>query len=60
MLVIATVALFLHLTTTNGEFSRYNPQWNGTSVVFDALDAHGSVMVSDPADLRGDKTGRCS
>jgi hypothetical protein len=51
MLVIATVALFLHLTTTNSEFGRYNPQWNGTSVVFDALDAHGSVMVSDPAAL---------
>lgn len=53
ILVVAAVALFLHLSTTDIEFSRYNPQWNGTSVVFDTLGNSGSVMVRDPADLRG-------
>lgn len=51
VLVIAMVALFLHLTSTDNEFSRYNPQWNGTSMVFDRLENRGSVMVRDPADL---------
>ncbi|MEN6341997.1 MAG: DUF4350 domain-containing protein [Methanospirillum sp.] len=53
ILVIAAVALFLHLSTTDIEFSRYNPEWNGTSQVFEALDNSGTVMVRDPAALRG-------
>jgi hypothetical protein len=54
VLVLATVVLFLHLTSTDGEFSRYNPQWNGTSVYFDRLVSGGSAMVDDPADLAGE------
>lgn len=53
ILVIASVTLLVHLTSTDGEFSRYNLQWNGTSVVFDTLEARGSVMVHDPAELQG-------
>ena len=53
VLVIAAVALFLHLSSTDTEFSRYNVQWNGTSEVFGALEGHDTVMVRDPAVLRG-------
>lgn len=53
ILLIAALALFLHLSSTSVEMSRYNPQWNGTSVVFDALEGRGSVMVRDPAELKG-------
>jgi len=52
ILVIAAVALFLHLSTTDIEFSRYNPEWNGTSQVFEALENSGTVMVRDPDALR--------
>jgi hypothetical protein len=53
VLVIAAVALFLHISSTDTEFSRYNLQWNGTSNVFDALEGRGAVMVRDPAALVG-------
>jgi hypothetical protein len=53
VLLIAVVALFLHLTATDVEFSRYNPQWNGTSAVFETLEDHGAVMVGDPSALAG-------
>jgi hypothetical protein len=53
ILVIAAVALFLHLSTTDIEFSRYNPEWNGTSQVFEALENSGTVMVRDTAALMG-------
>jgi len=53
VLLIAVVALFLHLTATDDEFSRYNPQWNGTSDLFETLEDRGAVMVNDPAALAG-------
>lgn len=53
VLIIAAVALFLHISSTDADFSRYNSQWNGTSEVFDALDGHDTIMVRDLAALRG-------
>lgn len=53
VVLIGTVALFLHLSSTDGEFSRYNPSWNGTSTYFSALDERGAVAVRDPAALAG-------
>lgn len=53
VLLIVVVALFLHLSATDVEFSRYNPQWNGTSTVFETLEDRGAVMVGDPAALAG-------
>lgn len=53
ILVIAAVALFFHLSSTDVEFSRYNLQWNGTSVFFDSLDSRGTTAVGDLALLQG-------
>jgi hypothetical protein len=53
ILLIAVVALFLHLSATDVEFSRYNQQWNGTSSVFETLEDRGAVMVDDPSALAG-------
>ena len=53
MLLVGTVALFVHLSATDAEFSRYNPSWNGTSAFFSALDERGAVGVDDPAALGG-------
>lgn len=53
LLLLAAIALFLHFSTTDDELSRYNPQWNGTSAVFEALEGRGSVEVRDPAELNG-------
>lgn len=51
--LIGAVALFVHLSTTDAEFSRYNPSWNGTSAFFAALDERGAVGVADPGELAG-------
>jgi len=55
-LLIAVVALYLHLSATGVAFSRYNPEWNGTSSVFEMLEDRGATMVDDPSELVG-KTG---
>lgn len=53
VLLIAAVTLVLHLSTTDLEFSRYNPGWNGTSTVFGTFEERGVVMIRDPAELAG-------
>lgn len=53
VLLIATIALVVQLSTSNDEFSRYNPSWNGTSAYFATLDARGAPTVADPALLAG-------
>ena len=53
VVLIGAVALFVHLSSTDAEFSRYNPSWNGTSAYFSALDGRGAVAVDDPAALAG-------
>ena len=60
ILLIAAIALFLHLSSTDDELSRYNPQWNGTSAVFEALEGRGSVRSGTlPSSMDG-ITRRCS
>jgi hypothetical protein len=49
--IAAILVLTAHLTSGNLEFSRYNTNWNGTSVFFSELDRHHSVNVLDPAEL---------
>ena len=56
VLVACAVALVVHLSATDAEFSRHNPSWNGSSSFYDALEARGAVEVGDPADLAG-RTG---
>jgi hypothetical protein len=53
VLVLALAVLLIHLTATSGEFSRYNPEWNGTSRFFDSLDRHQVTEIADPALLAG-------
>lgn len=55
ILIIAAVILFIHLTTTDTEFSRYNQQWNGTSTFFHELEGRGGQMIEDPKELRTKK-----
>ncbi len=51
VVLIGVVALTVHLSSSDDEFSRYNPSWNGTSAYFSALDGRGAVVVDDPAAL---------
>jgi hypothetical protein len=51
LIVIAAIALTVHLSTTNIEFSRFNREWTGTSEFFTQLEAHGAEDVVFPADL---------
>ena len=53
VVLIGVVALFVHLSSTDDEFSRYNPSWNGTSAYFSALDERGAIGVGDPTALAG-------
>lgn len=45
--------MLLHISVTNADYSRYNPEWNGTSVLFDMIDGAGGTMVTDPPNLPG-------
>jgi hypothetical protein len=51
LLVIAAIALTVHLSTTDIEFSRFNRGWTGTSEFFTELEAHGAEDVVFPVDL---------
>ena len=53
VLLAAAVALFVHFSATDAEFSRYNPAWNGSSAYYAALDERGAVPVRDLAALGG-------
>ncbi|MEN6341119.1 MAG: DUF4350 domain-containing protein, partial [Methanospirillum sp.] len=53
VVLVGVAALFVHLSSTDDEFSRYNPSWNGTSAYFSALDDRGAVAIDDPAALAG-------
>jgi len=48
---LSCIPLYLHLTTSTAEFSRYNTQWNGTSLFFGDLEERGAVMVTDLAGI---------
>jgi hypothetical protein len=47
--------LFVHLSTTDLEFSRFNTEWNGTSRFFWAFSAAGGTDVTDLAELGGEE-----
>jgi hypothetical protein len=51
LIVIASIALTMHLSTTDIEFSRFNREWTGTSEFFTELEVHGAEDVVFPADL---------
>ena len=53
VVLAAVVALFVHFSATDAEFSRYNPSWNGSSAYYAALDERGAVGIDDPAALGG-------
>jgi hypothetical protein len=44
---VSCIPLYLHLTTSTAEFSRYNSGWNGTSLFFEDIDGRGAVMITD-------------
>ncbi|WP_301663409.1 DUF4350 domain-containing protein [Methanoculleus frigidifontis] len=48
----------MHLASTTEEYSRYNIQWNGTSIFSDLAEERGAVEVRSPDDLAG-YTGAC-
>jgi hypothetical protein len=56
VVLIGVVALTVHVSSCDDEFSRYNPSWNGTSAYFSALEGRGAVAVDDPAALAGNAT----
>ncbi len=51
--MLGVVLVLLHLSATNADYSRYNPGWNGTSVLFDMIDEADGTMVTDPSHLSG-------
>jgi len=55
LLLISTLVLITHLSTTGEEFSRYNVGWTGTSDFFSTLDRHTTTDIASPSDLAGYK-----
>lgn len=53
ILILAAIVLFFHISSTDAEFSRYNIQWNGTSIVFDEFLVRGTVMLGDTTGMKG-------
>ncbi len=51
VVLAGAVALFVHFSATDAEFSRYNPSWNGSSAYYAALDERGAVAARDLAAL---------
>lgn len=52
LLAAAAALVPLHLSVTNEEFSRYNPQWNGTSAFYARFEDAGGVEADGPGDPR--------
>lgn len=44
-LLVCLCVILLHVSTNTDEFSRYNLQWNGTSVFFRSLDATAPIEI---------------
>jgi hypothetical protein len=51
LLLLGLFAALSHLSATTIDYSRYNPEWNGTSRLFQLMDDHGAIMVTRPVDL---------
>jgi len=54
--MLGVVLALFHLSVTTADYSRYNIEWNGTSVLFDMIDEAGGAMVTDPSLLPGQAT----
>jgi len=52
-IVLGVVLALFHLSATTADYSRYNIEWNGTSVLFDMIDEAGGTMVTDLSLLPG-------
>jgi len=48
-IVLGVVLALFHLSVTTADYSRYNIEWNGTSVLFDMIDEAGGNIVTDPS-----------
>ncbi|MDI9633960.1 MAG: DUF4350 domain-containing protein [Methanolinea sp.] len=48
------VLVLFHLSVTAEDYSRCNIEWNGTSLLFDAIDAAGGMALADYSLLSGD------
>ena len=53
MLAGAIILVALQFSTTNLEYSRYNPGWNGTSTFFGLVEAHHGVELHSAVQLEG-------
>ncbi len=53
IIVLGVVLALFHLSVTTADYSRYNIEWNGTSVLFGMIDESGGAMVTDPSLLPG-------
>lgn len=45
LILAGVIALLAHISGTTMDYSRYNPEWNGTSRLFQAMDERGAIMV---------------
>lgn len=57
ILVVGLVAALSHLSGTTVDYSRYNPEWNGTSLFFRAMEDRGAAMVANINDLKDTGNG---
>ena len=55
LLLVSSLTLVFHLSTTSEEFSRYNMGWAGTSDFFSTLDRHTTTDIFSPSALAGYK-----
>jgi hypothetical protein len=53
LIMSAAIALTVHFSTTDIEFSRFNREWTGTYEFFDQLAAHDEEDIFSPAELSG-------
>jgi hypothetical protein len=49
----AVILVALQFSTTNLEYSRYNPGWNGTSTFFGLVEAHQGIELHSATQLEG-------
>ena len=49
----AVILVAFQFSTTNLEYSRYNPSWNGTSAFFDLVETHHGIELHSATQLEG-------
>jgi hypothetical protein len=45
IVLLSAIAICMHVSTNNQEFSRYNVQWNGTSQLFSEIEDRGGISI---------------